>query len=160
MNYYNVIIEVNEKNSKGIYVKYYELDNTDLNDIKNSIIYPFLKKDSIFIDGRYINASDVRMLKVKQAQKRTDDLKASAQAKVPPRVFVVHTRTSILNDNYTEDITKETLREAGDELKSFESQTINKTIENNQEINDKVFIVHGHDELAKVLQPDLLNKLV
>jgi len=73
--YFNTIIETDEKDKKGSYLTYYDLDNEDIDDVKKYIIHPYLKKEEIFIDGRYIDASKVR-IKVrgaKQSAKRCVD---------------------------------------------------------------------------------------
>lgn len=67
--FYNTIIEVSDKDKKGNNLRYYDLDNLDLDDVKKHIIYPFLKKETIFIDGRYIDASKINMVKIKQSDK-------------------------------------------------------------------------------------------
>jgi len=64
--FYNTIIEVSDTDKRGNNFRYYDLDNPDLDDVKKHIIYPFLKKETIFIDGRYIDASKINMVKIKQ----------------------------------------------------------------------------------------------
>jgi len=147
--YYNTIIETEEKDKKGNYLTCYDLDNEDFDDVKKYIIYPYLKKEEIFIDGRHIDASLVRMIKIKKADRTTNALQSIAQSKVPANVFIFLDRTDILTDNYTTDITKETLRKAGEEITKTESRKIKESINKNRETNNNIFIVHGRDDLSK-----------
>lgn len=148
--FYNAIIEINEKDKRGDKIRYYDLDNESLEDIKTYIIYPFLKKDSIFIDGRYISASKIEMIKVLEAYQLTDVLRDRAQSKVPPNILLFYSQTDILNDdNYTTDITKKVLSEAANEIASTQKEIIEESIKNTTESLNSVFIVHGRDDLAK-----------
>lgn len=157
--YFNTIIETEEKDKKGSYLTFYDLDNKDIDDVKKYIIYPYLKKEEIFIDGRNIDASKVRMIKIKEAPKSTEELRSMAQNRVPRGVLMVHTRKSVLNDNYTTDITKKILMESGSKLKDNESRKIEDSINKNLEINNNIFIVHGRDDLAKTEVARFIEKL-
>lgn len=148
--FYNAIIEINEKDKRGDKIRYYDLDNESLEDIKKYIIYPFLKKDSIFIDGRYISASKIEMVKVLEAYQLTHVLRDRAQSNLPPNIILFYSQTDILNDdNYTTDITKKVLSEAADEIASSQKEIIEESIKNTTESLNSVFIVHGRDDLAK-----------
>ncbi|HHH0865965.1 TPA: TIR domain-containing protein [Yersinia enterocolitica] len=148
--FYNTIIEVSDKDKKGNNFRYYDLDNLDLDDVKKHIIYPFLKKETIFIDGRYIDASKINMVKIKQSDKKTSALQDIANASVPRGVFMSYSRTNVLNDTYTTDITKEVLTDAGEFIASSQREKIDASIKNTTNPdNTSVFIVHGRDDLAK-----------
>lgn len=147
--YYNTIIETEEKDKKGSYLTFYDLDNEDFNDVKKYIVYPYLKKEEIFIDGRHIDASLVRMIKIKQADRPTTEIQSIAQSRVPKNVFIFLSRTDILTDNHTTDITKETLSKAGEEITKVETRKIKESINKNKETNNNIFIVHGRDDLSK-----------
>lgn len=157
--YFHTIIETEEKDKKGSYLNYYDLDNTDLNDVKKYIIYPYLKKEEIFIDGRHIDASKIRMIKIKQSDQKTDTLQSIAQSRVPRGVLMFHTRKTVLTDSYTTDITKKILTETGGEIKKNESRKIEDSIKKNIEINNNIFIVHGRDDLAKTEVARFIEKL-
>jgi len=158
--YYNTIIEVNDKDKKGNYISYYDLDNRDLDDIKKHIIFPFLRKETIYIDGRYIDASKINMVKIKQSDRSTSELQDIANASVPSGVFMFYTRLNVLSDRYTKDITKEILTEAGELITNNQKEkidtSIKKTITTN---NTNVFIVHGRDDLAKTEVARFIEKL-
>lgn len=158
--FYNTIIEVSDKDKKGNNYRYYDLDNVDLDDVKKHIIYPFLKKETIFIDGRYIDASKINMVKIKQSDKTTSALQDIANARVPRGVFMSYSRTNVLNDTYTTDITKEVLTNAGDFIASSQKEKIDASIKNTTTSdNTSVFIVHGRDDLAKTEVARFIEKL-
>ncbi|EAB9843035.1 TIR domain-containing protein [Salmonella enterica] len=148
--FYNTIIEVSDKDKKGNNFRHYDLDNIDLDDVKKHIIYPFLKKETIFIDGRYIEASKINMIKIKQSDKKTSALRDIANASVPRGVFMAYSRINVLNDTYTTDITKQVLTDAGEFIASSQREKIDASIKNTTNPdNTSVFIVHGRDDLAK-----------
>lgn len=52
--YYHVVIETAEKLGKtGTNKEYFELDRTDLSEIKERILYPFLSKEDFQFDGYF-----------------------------------------------------------------------------------------------------------
>ena len=147
--FYNTIVEISEKDKRGNNKIYYDLDNTDLEDVKRHIIYPFLKKETVFIDGRYIAASKIDMIKIKKTESLTENLRDIAQSRLSSHVIMAFSRTDILNDKYTIDITKEVLTLAGEDIQSNEKERIDTSIKNTIKTNNNIFIVHGHDDLAK-----------
>lgn len=158
--FYNTIIEVNEKDKKGNNIRHYDLDNNDLDDVKKHIIYPFLRKETIYIDGRYIEASKINMVKIKQSDKSTSVLQDIANSNVPHGVFMVYSRLTVLNDQYTTDITKEVLTEVGELIASSQKEKIDTSIKNTITTNNtNVFIVHGRDDLAKTEVARFIEKL-
>lgn len=158
--FYNTIIEINEKDKKGNNVRYYDLDNNDLDDVKKHIIYPFLKKETIYIDGRYIEASKINMVKIKKSDKSTSALQDIANTNVPRGILMVYSRLNVLNDRYTTDITKEVLTEVGELIASSQKEKIDTSIKNTTTTNNtSVFIVHGRDDLAKTEVARFIEKL-
>jgi len=158
--FYNTIIEVNEKDKKGNNLRHYDLDNNDLDDVKKHIIYPFLRKETVYIDGRYIEASKINMVKIKQSDKSTSALQDIANSNVPRGVFMVYSRLNVLNDRYTTDITKEVLTEVGELISSSQKEKIDTSIKNTTTTNNtNVFIVHGRDDLAKTEVARFIEKL-
>lgn len=158
--FYNTIIEVSDKDKQGNNLRYYDLDNLDLDDVKKHIIYPFLKKETIFIDGRYIDASKINMVKIKQSDKKSAELQDIANASVPSGVFIYYSRTDVLNDKYTADITKQVLTDAGEFIANSQKETIDASIKNTTAPdNTSVFIVHGRDDLAKTEVARFIEKL-
>lgn len=158
--FYNTIIEVNEKDKKGNNIRHYDLDNDDLEDVKKHIIYPFLRKETVYIDGRYIEASKINMVKIKQSGNSTSVLQDIANSNVPRGVLMVYSRLTVLNDRYTTDITKEVLTEAGELIANSQKEKIDTSIKNTTTTNNtNVFIVHGRDDLAKTEVARFIEKL-
>lgn len=153
--YYHVIVETTERKKNNNYERIYELDNNKIDDITKLIIQPYLNKENIYIDGMYIQADKIRSLKIKSSQKPTKELRDIAQKNVPYNAFIFHTQTSVVNsEKYVTDITKETLRSVGEIL----NPSINETKSTSKDKN-KVFIVHGRDDLAKSETARFVEKL-
>ena len=64
--YYQVKIEIPDKSSKTGIKEMFELDKTDLTEIKQDIIVPFLNKDEFQFDGYFVNPRDVKRLLIKE----------------------------------------------------------------------------------------------
>lgn len=153
--YYHAIVETDEKNKKGDYERYYEFDNTSLDDINELIIRPYTKNEQIYVNGRYIDRGKIRVLKIKSSDRSLEELRDIAQRELRPNVLFVYTSITILHSNtYVTDITKELLKSAGGILKSSTSYAHALPAEKN-----KVFIVHGHDALVKTEVARFVEKL-
>jgi predicted nucleotide-binding protein len=153
--YYHVIVETTDTNKKGNYERFYELNNTNLDEISELIIQPYVKNDSIYIDGRYIEHKRIRALKIKSSVKTLGELRAIAQSSVAPNVLYIYTQIMVLDsDKYVTDITKDVLKSAGGILKASTPKA-----DSFRPKNSKVFIVHGRDELAKTEVARFVEKL-
>lgn len=153
--YYHAIVETTDKNKKGDYERCYELDSTDLTEVIELIVQPYTKNEQIYINGRYIDRQKIRLLKIKSSDKPLEHLREIAQKTVKPGLLIVYTTISIVNnDKYVADITKDVLKSAGGILKPSTSATYSTPTEKN-----KVFIVHGRDDLTKVEAARFVEKL-
>lgn len=154
--YYHAIVETTEKNKKGDFERCYELNCTKLEDIVEYIVTPYTKQKTIYINGRYIDYPKIRSLKIKSSDKSLDDLVTIAQRTVPPNVFFVFTNLVIVNDaKYVTDITKETIKSIGE----ITAPILANESSNEIKPNNKIFIVHGKDDLAKTETARFVEKL-
>ena len=64
MKYYHV--EIKTTKSKD---PYYELDRTDLSEIKGRVIIPFLKKKQVSFSSHLLAASDIASIVIKESDK-------------------------------------------------------------------------------------------
>ena len=155
--YYHAIVETSEKDRKGNYENYYELDSKNLEDIIELIVQPYSRNEQIYINGRHIDRQKIRLLQIKSSEKSLAELRDIAQSTVARGVFFIYTETSIVHsDQYVTDITKDILKSIGGVLKPKTS-----TSEANSTTSQKteVFIVHGRDDLAKTETARLVEKL-
>jgi predicted nucleotide-binding protein len=154
--YYHAIVETTEKNKKGDFERCYELNCTKLEDIVEYIVTPYTKQKTIYINGRYIDYPKIRSLKIKSSDKSLDDLVTIAQRTVSPNVFFVFTNLAIVNDaKYVTDITKETIKSIGE----ITAPILANESSNEIKPNNKIFIVHGKDDLAKTETARFVEKL-
>lgn len=153
--YYHVIVETSEKNKKGDYERCYELNCTDLDEIIELIAKPYSESKRIYINGRYVEHSQIRLLKIKSSDQTLDALCEIAQRSVAAGVFFVYSQITIVNsEKYVKDITKSTLKSVGEILKpSFQVSNAKQTDKKS------VFIVHGRDAQAKIEAARFVEKL-
>lgn len=153
--YYHVIVETNEKNKRGDYERCYELDSKSLDEIVELIAKPYSENNKIYINGRYVEHDNIRLLKIKSSDQTLDALADIAQRSVQPGVFFVYNQITVLNsDKYVKDITKDVLKSVGRTLKTDTPSSQSRQAEKNS-----VFIVHGRDGLAKTEAARFVERL-
>ena len=155
--YYHVLVEVNTgTNAKPNSQLAAEFDKPDLLDIKEDIVGPYLNEEKFVVDGYQIQPDQVKRLLIKQSEQKIEALTRIAQSKISPNVIMVITDTDILDyKEYTEDITKDVIKSVRTEkTKSAQNPTEEPHLD-----QTKVFIVHGHDELAKTEAARMVEKL-
>lgn len=150
--YFQVLIEIAEKVGKtSSYKKLFELDKADLSEIEDDIVIPYLKGEKFQFDGYFINASEVKRLVIKQTEKTTEYLSNYENNNMPPEIIMYISREDIMSyDNHTTDITKQVITSARLKLDSGDTRKVQEAKSSEATVDcTKVFIVHGHDDLAK-----------
>lgn len=157
--FYHVLIETSEKVGKnGAYKAHLELDKPELDEIENDVIIPYLKNEQFQFDGYFINAGEVKRIVVKETNITTQALSDYENNNMPSGLIMFISREDIFNDDkHTVDITKKVFSSAKEKLGNTgvipKSQTL---LESDK---SKVFIVHGHDELAKTEAARFVEKM-
>lgn len=149
--FYQVIIETNEKIEKtGKNKKYFELDKSDLSEIINRIVRPFILKEDFQFDGYFLKYNEIRRIAIKKTSNTSEYIAAQENARTTRGVLrYVSPRDAIEYDKYTTDITNKTF----DSVKESISDAVSvKTTDRREEEIDKskIFIVHGRDSAAKL----------
>lgn len=155
--YYHILIETKEKVGKSqTNKKYFELDNTNLQQIKDGIITPYLQKKGFQFDGYFLEHKDIIRVVVKESERTSKE--CSRHANLGSAVFMYILPQDIVEDDeYTEDITKEVFRKSQENINSGYKKEI--VVTTSKLDKSKVFIVHGHDELAKTELARFIEKL-
>lgn len=145
--FYQVQIEIKEKDKNKDNLCYYELDKTDKNELLNNIILPFVKNEEFIFNGYFLKKDKISRLLVKTTKSTTKELSDYENYNLPRNLIMYIPPEAILAyKEYTTDITQEILSEARDMINSKQRKSEDK--EKSKEFS-KVFIVHGHDVLAK-----------
>lgn len=153
--YYHAIVETTDKNKKGDYERYYELNCKNLDEIVELIVQPYSGNEQVYVDGRHIDRQKIRLLKVKSSEKTLDELRDIAQNAVSRNIGFVYTHIAIVNsEKYVTDITKDVLGSVGGILNPSASKKHTGPTDKN-----RVFIVHGRDNLAKIEAARFVEKL-
>ena len=147
--YYHVLIETKEKTGKSqTNRKYFELDKTDLSEIKEVIIFPYLANESFQFNGYFLNRDDISRVVIKESDLTSKECSKSANDNLPPNVILYISPEDVIeNDEYVRDITKEVFKTSKNEV--HKEKTLINMAPNKEFDKTKVFIVHGHDDLAK-----------
>lgn len=156
--YYQVLIETTEKVGKSSNnKKYFELDKTNLLEIEEDIIIPYLKKEQFQFDGYFLNPKDIIRVVVKETQKTTKEHSKYENDTMPSGVLMYISSEDIVEyDKYTNDLTKQIFSEARAKIESGKIGEKKPKVELD---TNKVFIVHGQDDLAKTELARFIEKL-
>lgn len=151
--YYQVLVEVSETVGKhGKYKQHFELDKSDIDEIEDDVVIPYLQGKQFQFDGYFIQASEVKRIIIKQTERTTAECSKEANDNMSPGIVMFVSRKDVVSyDRYTKDITKKTFTNAQKKIDSGALPVKPEVTENNVKNIDKtkVFIVHGHDNLAK-----------
>lgn len=150
--YYQVLVSVKEGDQ---FRDFYELDKTDLDEIKRDVVTPYLRGHEFQFDGFFIKSADVRRLVIKTTTHDTETLSDQENAAISSGVIMYISRQDIVSyDKLTTDITKEVFQ---DVRATIDEPAIHVTPLKHH--TDSVFIVHGHDVGARTQVARFLEKL-
>lgn len=107
--FYNVAVEVKTKTKNNKNQRYFDIDNTSLEDIMKFIVNPYKESKKIYINDRFVEYSDITQLQVFKSNQSAEKLAKIAQAKVPANMFLFYNSTNMINESHMENITKELL---------------------------------------------------
>ena len=157
MMFYHVLVETNEKDKNGNNKQYYELDMQDKTKLLDKFAIPYLKEQTLRINGYKIN--DACRFVVTKSDSNTEIIVENVKKdpRTDPLLALFYSREKASKANqYTEDITEEILEEAQNSLDTVVSE-LKKEIPIYS--NHKVFIVHGRDTLLRTQVENVLRAL-
>jgi len=158
--YYQVLIEINEKVGKSKANKtLYEIDRTSKDELLHDVVIPFINKEDFQFDGYFLKVSGIVRMVIKTTDKSARELSQYENDHRSPGFIIYVSPQSIIDyDEYTEDVTKQLLKEA----QSYKKNVDIKSFTNPQKAvidKTKMFIVHGHDIQAKIEVARFIEKL-
>jgi predicted nucleotide-binding protein len=155
--YYQVLIETSEKVGKaGRNKQHFELDKTDLAEIEERIVHPFLRKEDFQFDGYFLKYGEIKRITIKETQKTTQEISKYENDHMPSGVFMYVSPSDIVGyKKHTKDITTIVFDKAKSSLPAKSATKSNSTALD----LTKVFIVHGRDDLAKTEAARFIEKL-
>ena len=157
MPYYHVLIA-----AYGFIKPFYQLDKTDLSEIKEEIVIPYIKGEQFMFDGYFLDKSKVKRIIIGESKYTSKEYVTMEEADLPDGICVIISRQEIVtNADYTKDITRSILKECKSLLQ--EATTKSEALAPNKPKapmdKSKVFIVHGHDNAAKQAVARFVEKI-
>lgn len=161
--YYHVLIETNEKVGKSKSNRqYFELDKTNLLEIEEDIIIPYLDKNQFQFDGYFLTPSDIARVVVKQSDKTTKEYSKYENDHMSPNIIMyISPEDTFSYDKYMQDITKQIFADAKEKITKGKIDPKTTASKMTKSVSDKtkVFIVHGQDETAKLDLARFIEKM-
>lgn len=158
--YYQVLIETNERVGKSnTNRQFFELDKTNLLEIEEDIISPYLQKKEFQFDGYFLKPTDIARVVVKQSERTTKEYSKIENDNMSPGIIMyISPQDTVDYDKYMTDITKQLFKNVKEKIDSGKTEP--KTIKTKAKPDmTKVFIVHGQDETAKLDVARFIEKL-
>lgn len=157
LKFYHVLVEANGHG------KIYEMDKPNQSEVLDQVIIPFLKGKGFLFDGYLLEHKSITRIVIRKSLFTTRHLAQYENASIPEGLLIHYTPEDMVEDpTHTTDVTREmftlgnkALDEEGYELKNKEKEDIEEVIID----KTKVFIVHGHDELATTSTESLIRRL-
>lgn len=157
MIYYHILIE-----AYGFIKPLYQLDKTDLSEIKEEIVIPFLKGEQFMFQGYFLDRSNVKRILIKESAYTSEEYVLREQMSCGPNITLIISPKEILGSNQcTTDITSSILKECKSQLQeaTTKSEATTHNITKVPMDKSKVFIVHGHDNAAKEAVARFVEKI-
>lgn len=153
MPYYHVYIESNVPRAQC-----FELDKTDLSELKEDVILPYLKGNQFHFNGYFLDKKNVaRILIIKSGISYKEYARQKEQRSRFPAMY-----RDILTDNELfENITSSILKECESQIQEAapKSEALAPNKPKAPMDKSKVFIVHGHDNAAKEAAARFVEKI-
>lgn len=162
--YYHVLIETKEKIKSGKYSenkKIYELDKTNIEELENDILIPYLNNQKFQFNGYFLQVNDINRIIIKESERDSNFFAEFENNNTDPMFFIyILPEEAVFYEKNSKDITKELLKKVKEKLsildkeKSSEEKNEKKLID-----KQKVFIVHGHDDTLKIETARFIERL-
>ncbi|GGM48585.1 TIR domain-containing protein [Porphyromonas pasteri] len=157
MPYFHVLIE-----TKNPSEKYYELDKTDLSEIEEEIVIPYVKKEQFTFDGYVLDETKIKRILIKVSDCSSKEYAKLKQEELPPNlIMAILPRDIIESSDYTRNITNRVLMACERQIQEATSESEAPIVTQPKAPMDKskVFIVHGHDNAAKEAVARFVEKI-
>ena len=157
MPYFHVLIE-----TKNPSEKYYELDKTDLSEIEEEIVIPYVKKEQFTFDGYVLDETKIKRILIKVSDCSSKEYAKLKQEELPPNVIIaILPRDIIESSDYTRNITNRVLMACERQIQEATSESEAPIVTQPKAPmgKSKVFIVHGHDNAAKEAVARFVEKI-
>lgn len=157
--YYSVLIEVPETiGSKKVVRPITLIDQPNIDRIKKEIIVPYINEEEFFVDGYCLTKTKISRIKIVSSEQSIAELVDIEYEKIRKSnvLCIIDDAKIISNSKAVKDLTNEILSWVKKEL-----NTKSKQLNESKQVfnNNRVFIVHGHDDKLKLEVEAFIYKL-
>lgn len=151
--YYHALVSVEDKNI-------IETDYENLNEIIDDLIIPYLKSERVHFKGYFIDSKGIQRIVIKESEVTTKERAKYENDHMSEGLIWYVSNTDIVEDDSygLNVITKKVFNMAQEKMKILNNDENRSTDKMNVDMN-KVFIVHGRDNLAKTEVARFIEKL-
>ena len=158
--FYHAMIENSEKRGRSpSSQEIFELDKTELSEIIDDVVVPYLSNQEFQFDGYFVKPGNVVRLVVKRTMESVRTHADYENENMPAGVLVFVSPSDILShEKYATDITKEAMALGKEKLSQRRLANASRSARPSSE-RERVFVVHGHDDLVKATVARFVQKL-
>ena len=148
MPYYHVLIETNNPDEQ-----YYELDKTDLSEIKGEVVIPLLKGDQFMFNGYFLDKTKVKRILIKESDCTSKKYADDMDKKYPDYPLPTQEQEIVMDDEYTRNITNRIKKECESQIQEATTKSEALTPDKPKIPMDKskVFILHEQASSGKTI---------
>jgi predicted nucleotide-binding protein len=149
--FYHIIIERNGNNGENEVL--YEVDKQDIEKIKSDYVLPYKTNNKFIFKGYPLKKKDIRRFSIKCSGNSTDEIRENLNREYPEMALLLIKDIMILEDD---KLVKDITNDVFNSVKTDDAGKSNVPKEINM---NKIFIVHGHDEVMKLNVARFIEKL-
>lgn len=156
--FYHVLIEVANIAGTKQNLELFEYDYVNRDVIIEEFYLPYLNNKEFQFQGYFLKPKDVVKILVKSSRNSIDEIVSEIEETHPPEVIWFVTRETAFSSNqHTTDVSR-SIKQDADKIRNDHHKDL-LDIPEIKINNKKIFIVHGHDEVAKLSVALLLKRL-
>lgn len=153
--YYHVLVQTTPERTKGAVPQTHaEFDKQNLADIEEDFVGPYVNGKEFSVDGYRVTPENIMRLVIKTSELQIDAMVRRINDEIPKGVLMYVGKIDALEEaKHFRDVTKDLLKAAhkqSDPKPAAKPKATDRTA---------VFIVHGHDELAKTAAARFVESL-
>lgn len=156
MFYYHIVIEKNTKDRKNKNINYYKFDIENEGDIIENYLLPYLKDELFFIEGAGLLRTQIEKIQIKKTKNNIENIIENKNKETIKKyedsdiilLWRFDKKEIMKEKGELEDVTDYFIKKA-QEIATNKTENINAVKIITKEKNNKIFIVHGHNEEEK-----------
>jgi len=138
----------------------FDFDISDEQELRRDVIIPYLKNYRFNFNGVWLNTinSEVRQLRIFRSERKIEECKQMVNSKIRNAIYYYNNSEDLLPHKGLVEECTNNINDVHKQMGGSDAQNNEKTV-NKMVDHSNVFIVHGHDEVARLKLEEFLGKV-